>query len=43
VLSGKLRAEHPILERDEIANAVVQVIREEFPWTSANEAPTPEG
>ena len=36
VISGKLRKEHPILERPEIAADVVQAIREEFPWTSAN-------
>ena len=41
VLSGKLRAEHPILERAEIASEVVRAIREEFPWTGANEAPAP--
>jgi hypothetical protein len=33
VLSGRLRAEYPILERAEIANEVGRVIREEFPWT----------
>jgi hypothetical protein len=43
VLSGKLRAEHPILERAEIANEVVRAIREEFPWTGANEAPASGG
>lgn len=39
VLSGKLRAEQPILERAQIANEVVRTIREEFPWTGANERP----
>jgi len=32
VVSGKLRAEYPILERSEIAADVVRAIREEFPW-----------
>lgn len=32
-VSGKLRAEHPILNRPEIAEDVVRAIREEFPWT----------
>jgi hypothetical protein len=31
-ISGKLRAEYPILEREEIAEDVVTAIREEFPW-----------
>jgi hypothetical protein len=31
-ISGKLRAEYPILERPEIAEDVVRAIREEFPW-----------
>ena len=31
-ISGKLRAEHPMLERAEIAEDVVRAIREEFPW-----------
>lgn len=31
-ISGKLRGEHPILEREEIAQDVVTAIREEFPW-----------
>jgi hypothetical protein len=31
-ISGKLRAEYPILERPEIANDVVRAIQEEFPW-----------
>lgn len=31
-ISGKLRAEYPILERAEIAEDVVTAIREEFPW-----------
>jgi hypothetical protein len=43
VLSGKLRAEHPILERAEIANEVVRAIREEFPWTETSEAPASGG
>ena len=36
-ISGKLRADYPILERVEIADDVVRAIREEFPWTAANE------
>ena len=32
VISGKLRHEYPILNRAEIAEDVVQAIREEFPW-----------
>jgi hypothetical protein len=36
-ISGKLRAEHPLLERAEIADDVVRAIREEFPWTAAKE------
>jgi hypothetical protein len=32
MISGKLRAEYPILEREEIAQDVVTAIREEFPW-----------
>ncbi|WP_129775677.1 hypothetical protein [Peristeroidobacter soli] len=31
-VSGKLRAEYPILQREEIAQDVVTAIREEFPW-----------
>jgi len=31
-VSGKLRVEYPILEREEIAQDVVTAIREEFPW-----------
>jgi hypothetical protein len=31
-ISGKLRAEYPILERPEIAADVVRAIQEEFPW-----------
>ena len=31
-ISGKLRAEYPILERPEIAEDVVRAVREEFPW-----------
>jgi Fic family protein len=34
-ISGKLRAEYPMLERAEIADDVVRAIREEFPWTAA--------
>ena len=34
-ISGKLRAEYPMLERAEIADEVVRAIREEFPWTGA--------
>jgi hypothetical protein len=33
-ISGKLRAEYPILQRPEIADDVVRAIREEFPWTA---------
>lgn len=33
-ISGKLRAEYPILERPEIAEDVVRAVREEFPWTA---------
>jgi Fic/DOC family len=33
-ISGKLRAEYPILERPEIAEDVVRAVREEFPWTT---------
>ncbi len=33
-ISGKLRAEYPILERAEIAEDVVRAIREEFPWAA---------
>ena len=36
-ISGKLRAEYPMLERAGIAEDVVRVIREEFPWTATNE------
>jgi hypothetical protein len=32
-VSGKLRAEYPILDRAEIADEVVRAIRAEFPWT----------
>jgi hypothetical protein len=35
-ISGKLRVEHPILERPEIAEDVVRAVKEEFPWTSAD-------
>ncbi len=34
-LSGKLRAEYPVLERQEILDDVVSAIREEFPWLGA--------
>ena len=33
-ISGKLRAEYPILKRPEIAEDVVRAVREEFPWTA---------
>ncbi len=33
-ISGKLRAEYPILERPEVAEDVVRAVREEFPWTN---------
>lgn len=36
-ISGKLRAEYPILDRPGIAEDVVHAIREEFPWAAANE------
>src|ERR1700722_459806 len=36
-ISGKLRAEYPILERPEIAEDVIRAVREEFPWSAANE------
>jgi hypothetical protein len=36
-ISGKLRAEYPMLERAESADDVVRAIREEFPWTATNE------
>jgi hypothetical protein len=31
-ISGKLRAEYPLLEREEIRQDVVTAIREEFPF-----------
>jgi len=37
-ISGKLRAEYPILERQEISADVVRAIREEFPWIGATGA-----
>jgi hypothetical protein len=37
-ISGKLRKEHPLLERPEIAEEIVRAIREEFPWTSAGDS-----
>jgi len=40
-ISGKLRAEYPILDRSEIAEDVVRAVREEFPWTAANEPERP--
>jgi Fic/DOC family len=36
-ISGKLRAEYPILDRPEIGEDIVRAIREEFPWAAANE------
>jgi hypothetical protein len=36
-ISGKLLAEHPILDRQEIAEDIIRAVREEFPWTAANE------
>jgi hypothetical protein len=36
-ISGKLRAEYPMLERPEVAEDVVRAIREEFPWTAIKE------
>lgn len=36
-ISGKLRAEYPVLERPEIAEDVVRAVREAFPWPVANE------
>ena len=33
-ISGKLRAEYPILERPEIAADVVRAVGEEFPWSA---------
>lgn len=35
-ISGKLRAEYPLLERPEISDDVVRAIREEFPWSGAD-------
>jgi len=35
-VSGKLRAEYPILERAEIAEDIVRTIREEFPWSGTD-------
>jgi len=35
-ISGKLRAEYPILERPEVADDVVRAIREEFPWNTVS-------
>lgn len=37
-ISGKLRAEYPILARPEIAEDVVRAVREEFPWTAGEPA-----
>jgi hypothetical protein len=34
IISGKLRAQHPVLDRTEIAENVVRAIREEFPWAA---------
>jgi Fic/DOC family len=39
-ISGKLRREHPLLERPEIADEIVRAIREEFPWTPAGDLTT---
>jgi hypothetical protein len=39
VISGKLRAEYPILERNEIAEDVLRAVREEFPWSGTGDAP----
>jgi hypothetical protein len=36
-ISGRPRAQYPILERTEIARDVVRAIGEEFPWSAANE------
>ena len=36
-ISSKLRTEYPILEHTELADDVVRIIREEFPWTAAEE------
>jgi hypothetical protein len=36
-ISSKLRTEYPILERADIADDVVRAIREEWPWTAAND------
>ena len=36
-ISAKLRAEHPILERPEVAEDVMRAVREEFPWTTTSE------
>jgi hypothetical protein len=38
-ISGKLRAEYPILERPEIAEDVVLAVQEEFPWTASGTEP----
>lgn len=38
LISGKLRAEHPLLERPEVAQDVVRAVREEFPWSGGESA-----
>jgi hypothetical protein len=37
-ISGKLRAEYPLLERSEIVEDVIRAVREEFPWAAATES-----
>jgi len=39
-IGGKLRREHPLLARPEIADEIVRAIREEFPWTPAEDLTT---
>jgi hypothetical protein len=39
-ISGKLRSEYPMLERDEIGADVIRAIREEFPWNNGTRAST---
>jgi hypothetical protein len=34
IISGKLKAQHPVLDRAEIAENVVRAIHEEFPWAA---------
>jgi hypothetical protein len=38
IISGKLKAEHPILQRLEIEQDVVRAIYEEFPWSTGGDA-----